>query len=372
MRAVLLFLYLLVCSVACPLRAAAFSLPETLPLDAMIGQMVMVGFRGTGDSGSAEMRAVLEDVAAGRIGGVIYFERDWQTKKHGRNIRTLKQTAKLSALLQKASPLPLFIAVDQEGGRVQRLNKTHTFPETPSAREMGEKTPEESRKTAATLGRNLKNIGINVNFAPVADIAINPSGPAIGALGRAFASTPEKAAAHAGAFMHGLTREGVIGCYKHFPGHGSSLADSHNNPTDITATWREEELLPYMDLPGDAPFMVMTGHLMQRKLDPERPASLSRNITTGLLRENLGWRGVVITDDLEMDAIALLYPEKERVRLAIDAGADIILFGNNLKHHPEQGRKIFAIIRTLVKEGSIPQERIAESWARIRALKARL
>lgn len=376
MRNILLSFYLLLFFMApalsIPGSAAASSLPETLPLNAMIGQMVMVGFRGIGDTNEPEMRTVLEDVMSGRIGGVIYFERDWQTKKRGRNIVTLEQTARLSALLQKAAPIPLFIAVDQEGGRVQRLKGDHGFPETPTAEEMGKRTPGETKKTALIMGRNLKKIGINVNFAPVADIAVNPKSPAIGGIGRAFSADPNLAANHAKAFMSGLNEAGVIGSYKHFPGHGSSVADSHKKLTDVTETWSEAELIPYKNLPQNAPFMVMTGHLMHKKLDAKYPASLSRAITAGLLREKLGWQGVVVTDDLEMDAIALFYSEKERVRLAIEAGVDIILFGNNLKHAPEQGRKIYGIIKTLVSEGTVSQERIAESWKRIRALKTHM
>lgn len=359
-----LFLFLF----AFPARTAS-SLPEILPLDAMIGQMVMVGFRGTGEENTPELRTVLDDIRNGRIGGVIYFERDWQTKKPGRNIVNLAQTARLSALLQKNAPLPLFIAVDQEGGRVRRFKAEHGFPTTPPAKQLGLGTPKETEEHALIMGRALRKLGINVNFAPVADVAVNPASPAIGGLGRAFSSDPRTAALHAGSFMAGLTRAGIIGSYKHFPGHGSSSADSHHDVTDITATWDEKELLPYANLPHNGPFMIMTGHLLHKKLDPLHPASLSRAVTNGLLRESFGWRGVVVTDDLEMEAVALLHPEKERIRLAIEAGADVILFGNNLKHHPEQGRRVHAAIRKLVDEGAVSRERIALSWSRIRALK---
>lgn len=339
----------------------------------MIGQMVMTGFRGDGTNpNDPELRAVLEDIRAGRIGGVIFFDRDRQTRKRGRNITSTKQTARLCALLQKNAPIPLFIAVDQEGGRVRRLRPEHGFPDTPSARELGGKSPEETRKTAQAMGAALKKIGINVNFAPVADVAIHPESPAIGALGRAFSGNSEEAADHAAAFMEGLAAARVIGSYKHFPGHGSAAADSHHALTDITGTWSEAELALYKRLPANGPFMVMTGHLMHKGLDAEFPASLSREITTGLLRNELGWQGVVVTDDLEMDAIDLFYSLEERIRLAIDAGVDIILLGNNLRHTPGQGRRVHAAIMELVRSGDISPERIAESWARIRTLKATL
>ncbi|CAK7070615.1 MAG: Beta-hexosaminidase [Desulfovibrio sp.] len=370
MRTVVLAFYVLVLSLVVPFQATAAPLPETLPLDAMIGQMVMVGFRGTGDENTSEMRIVLEDIRKGRIGGVIYFERDWETKKKGRNIATLAQTARLSALLQKNASIPLFIAVDQEGGRVQRLKAEHGFPATPPAAEMGLRDPKTTREFALVMGRNLKNLGINLNFAPVADVDVNPRSPAIGLLGRAFSADPQTVAAHCEAFMAGMKKAGILGSYKHFPGHGNALTDTHDKLADITETWTENELVPYTNLPSDGPFMVMAGHLVHRKFD-ERPASLSQALITGLLREKLGWQGVVVTDDLEMDGIAF-FTEEERVRLAIEAGVDIILFGNNLKHSPKQGRKIHGIIKKLVEDGVIPEKRIAESWARIRTLKARL
>lgn len=351
------------------------ALPRKLPLDAMIGQMIMVGFKGDGSNlNSPELTAILEDIRAGRIGGVIFFDRDWQTKKRGRNIVSAPQVKALSALLQKNAPMPLFIAVDQEGGRVQRLREGHGFFDTPSAAAMGKENPRTTYETARKLGTGLRNLGITVNFAPVADSATYMDGPAIGRLERAFSHNPAVTAKHAAAFAKGLADAGVASSYKHFPGHGSARADSHHKPTDITATWSEEELLPYSQehLPQGIPLMVMTGHLLHETFDPKYPATLSKSITTGLLREKLGWQGVVITDDLEMSAIHDFYGLEERVALAVNAGADIVLFGNNLQHHPEQGRRVHAAIVKLVAEGIISRERVAESWTRIRNLKKKL
>ena len=373
MKTIFLFLCLQAASLFCaatPVWATRDILPETLPLESMIGQMIMVGFRGDGsDPNSPEMRTVLADIRDGRLGGVILFERDWQTKKRGRNIRSVQQVAELCALLQKNAPIPLFIGIDQEGGRVQRFRREHGFSETPSAAYLGASDLENTHKTALTLGSALRAIGINVNFAPVADVAVHPDSPAIGALGRAFSDDVETAARHAVAFMDGQVESGIIGSYKHFPGHGSATTDTHKHLTDITETWREEELTLYKSLPPNGPFMIMTGHLIHRELDPLYPASLSKAIPTGLLREKLGWQGVVITDDLEMNASELFYSIEERVRLAIDAGVDIIMFANNLRYHPEQCRRVHAAIMEQVRMGKISPERIAESWKRIRTLK---
>jgi beta-N-acetylhexosaminidase len=336
----------------------------------MVGQMIMVGFRGDGSSpDSPEMRIALEDIRAGRIGGVIFFDRDWRTKKRGRNIASVAQLTGLCSLLQRNAPIPLFIAVDQEGGRVQRLLPGHGFAPTPTAWELGKKTPGETEKTARSMGDALRRIGINLNFAPVADVAVHPESPAIGALERAFSDDPIRAAEHAAAFMAGLSKAKIIGSYKHFPGHGSALEDSHGTLTDITETWREDELTLYAALPRNGPFMVMTGHLVHKGFDARHPASLSEKITTGLLRGRLGWQGVVVTDDLEMDAVHLFYPLEERIRLAIAAGADILLFGNNLQYRPEQGRRVHAAVMELLASGAVSPGRIAQSWGRIRALK---
>lgn len=367
------FLFLILFPLSLPAVGKAAQAPQPPGLDAMIGQMVMVGFRGTGAlPHSPELLGVLEDIRAGRIGGVILFDRDWQTKTRGRNITATGQLTELCALLQKNAPAPLFIAVDQEGGRVQRLRPDHGFAPAPSAADLGKGSRARTRETAAAMGKSLRAIGINLNFAPVADVAVDPRSPAIGALGRAFSTDAKAAAGHAAAFMAGLNQAGVIGSYKHFPGHGSAGTDSHTKLTDITGTWRDEELAPYRNLPPNGRFMIMTGHLLHAGFDPEYPASLSRAVTTGLLREKLGWRGVVITDDLEMDAVDLFYSTEDRIRLAINAGADIILFGNNLRHDPGQGRRVHAAIRRLVDSGAVPPERIAESWTRIMELKRSL
>ena len=373
-----LFLLLGVALVLTFSSATAFArkpLPRSLPLEAMIGQMLMVGFTGDGTAPkNRNLQNILEDIRAGRIGGVILFDLDWQTKKRGRNIVSTSQVKALTTLLQKNAPVPLFIAVDQEGGRVQRLREGHGFSETPSAESLGKGTSKATYQTAQKLGKGLRDLGITVNFAPVADIATTADSPAIGRLERAFGADPTTVAEHAAAFAKGLAENGVASCYKHFPGHGSARADSHHTLTDITKTWSEAELLPYTPkhLPQGIPLMVMTGHLVHAALDPEHPATLSEAVTTGLLREKLGWQGVIVTDDLEMNAVHAFYSMEKRIALAVNAGADIILFGNNLQYHPEQGRRIHAILTQLVADGIISQERIVASWQRIRHLKEQL
>uniref|UniRef100_B8DL88 beta-N-acetylhexosaminidase n=1 Tax=Nitratidesulfovibrio vulgaris (strain DSM 19637 / Miyazaki F) TaxID=883 RepID=B8DL88_NITV9 len=336
-------------------------------------------------SGTYGVNEVLDDVRAGRVGGVILFDRDVTTRSPERNIISPKQVRALSAALQAAagaSPagLPLFVAVDQEGGRVQRLKPERGFTQYPPARQLGQGTTGETRLRAVAMGRELADVGVNLNFAPVVDVDVNPDSPAIGRLGRAYGSDPRAVAAHAAAFINGMAQAGVVSCLKHFPGHGSARADSHLGVTDVSATRRPEELWPYRTLlrpAGNAwadgwGGMVMVGHLYDNRLDAAHPATLSRATIDGLLRRDMGWRGVVITDDLQMGAITDRYPLEEVVFRAVDAGADILLFGNNLSWQPDLTARVHATLTGLVQSGRISEDRIRQSYQRVTRLKGLL
>jgi beta-N-acetylhexosaminidase len=235
---------------------------------------------------------------------------------------------------------------------------------------MGRAGPAATYLRGKELGAFLVEVGINTNFAPVVDLDVNPDSPAIGRMGRAFSAEAGTVARHAAAFAEGLASANVLYCYKHFPGHGSAAEDSHAGYADITRTWKKEELDPYRRLlRKDMPGMVMVGHLLHRRLDPLRPSSLSSSTVNGLLRDELGWEGVVITDDMQMDAVLGAYSLKEAIRLALEAGVDVILTGNNLRHDPGQGRGTFDIILELVRSGAIKRQRIEEAYGRIMALK---
>lgn len=365
----LLFLALAL-ALASPARAGQDGDPD---VDAMLGQMVMVGFRGTGEAPlTPDLENLLEDIGDGKVGGVVLFEPDYTTGTR-RNIVSIEQAGRLAALLQGAAAIPLFVAVDQEGGRVRRFRPEHGFPDTPSPREMGRGTPEETRRWGALTGRHLALAGVNLDFAPTLDLDVNPDSPAIGRLGRSFSPDASAVAEHAAAFAAGLWSEGVLPCYKHFPGHGSAVDDSHHGFTDITDTWSDRELRPYRDaLAGPTPCMVMIGHLTLRHIDPAYPASLSRAIVARMLREGLGWDGVVVTDDMQMRAIGAEYGDKEALRLAVEAGVDIILVGGNLRPDPRLGRAVHGMLKELADSGAISPERIRESYGRIMALKKRM
>ena len=349
--------------------AANATVSNAVPsLDIMIGSMLMLGFRGAdlppGD-------AFLAQVRAGHVGHVILFDRDVTTGGE-RNITSPQQLRQLTATLRAASPGPLLIAVDQEGGRVRRLKPQKGFADLPSAQSMGAGQPDKTRALARQLGKELAGLGISVDLAPVADVNSNPANPAIGALERSFSPNPALVAAHAIAFGQGLAQQGVIPALKHFPGQGGAQKDSHLGLTDITRSWNAKaDLAPYTQAFAQGwPGMVMLGHLFHTGLDAKYPATLSRAVVADLLRGRMGWQGVVISDDMQMKAITDHYGMEQAVLLAVNAGVDILLFGNNLYWDENLPQKTFATLKGLVQSGRISQQRIMESWLRISNLYA--
>ncbi|MBV1765840.1 MAG: glycoside hydrolase family 3 [Pseudodesulfovibrio sp.] len=333
----------------------------------MIGQMLMAGFRGfTVD----EQSPIVRDIRERNLGGVVLFDYDVALASPNRNIDTPAQVARLTAALAGFATTPLLVAVDQEGGRVQRLKPARGFTGSPSAKELGVMDDAAIKAAGAGVGATLRQAGFNLDFAPVADVDVNPDSPAIGRLGRSFSADPARVGRCAGLFLAGLASQGVTGCLKHFPGHGSAGTDSHLGVTDVTATWTSDEMKPYrMLIEQGAARMIMTGHIFNARLDPDHPATLSHATITTLLRGELGFDGVIITDDMDMKAITERYGRDEAVRLAIEAGADILLFGNNLTYDPDVVRQTHALIKAMVRDGVISQTRIRQSHDRIMRLK---
>ncbi|SIN73336.1 glycoside hydrolase family 3 protein [Halodesulfovibrio marinisediminis] len=340
---------------------------QDISLKTMIGQMIMVGFRG---EGATAAHVLLKDIKQHQIGGVILFEKDCLRPQAVRNIVSKKQVRDLISALQDASNIPLFVAIDQEGGRVSRFKPIHGLGGTPSAQKLGELPVSESVAAGERTGAYLKDVGINMDFAPVLDVNVNPNSPVIGALERSFSDDPAKVATYGHAFAQGMAQHGIIAGYKHFPGHGSSLSDSHKGLPDITTTWSKKELLPYSDVLGKEPqHVVMVGHLYHQKLDADFPTSLSRKVVTGLLREELNYGGVVVTDDLQMRAITNEYSMDETAIKAVQAGCDILLVGNNLAYDPKIVSKLTTALMWAVHAGEISIERIRQSYDRIMNLK---
>lgn len=338
---------------------------NTDSLDLKIGQMLLIGFPGTEVD-----QKVLDEVRKGKVGSLIIFEKNIPPKN---SFVALK---KITWTYQQAAPIPLFICIDQEGGRVNRLKDKYGFPRSITAEAMGKANSLDSVRfyseaTAATLA----GLGINVNFAPVVDLASNPANPIIAKYGRAFSANEDSVSLLAKEFIRGHRKFNVLTSPKHFPGHGSSKDDTHLGIADVTNTWESRELTPYQSLIGSGYIdAIMTSHIVNKKLDPQgNPGTLSQAILTGILREKLNFDGVVFTDDMQMHAITKHYGLEEAIRLAIQAGVDIMTFSNNISGSDERTvDKVHSIIRAMVKSGVISEARIDESFDRIMKLKRQL
>ncbi len=341
-------------------------------LEQQARQMIVAGFYGTkiGDD-----PIIAEELQKG-LGGIILFDRDVATGSTLRNIESPRQVRNLIADLKKLSAQPLIVAVDQEGGRVCRLRDERGFYCMPSAQLLG--NINNTDKTAGFASRNarmLKNAGFNLDFAPVVDLNVNPDNPVIGAIGRSYSEYPATVAAQAAAFIQAHKRAGIGCCLKHFPGHGSSMGDSHKGFVDITATWSEKELEPYKILiPQGNIDAIMTAHVFNKNLDPQYPATMSKAVITGLLREQLGFEGIIFSDDMQMGAIADNYGFDTAIIQAINAGVDILILSNNspTRNDPLIISKAVEVIMTAVESGQIPQETIEQSYHRITQYKKSL
>jgi beta-N-acetylhexosaminidase len=270
---------------------------------------------------------------------------------------------------------PLLIAADNEGGQVQRLHPRLGYTAAPSHAELGSQddltlTELESRRIARTL----KEAGINWNLAPVVDVALNPENAVIVQRGRSFSALPERVTAHARAFVLGHRAENVLTSLKHYPGHGSSRDDSHLGFVDVTETAQlDAELAPYRQLIVEGlADSVMTAHVFNSRLDSKYPSTLSA-ATIGKLRGELGYDGVVVSDDLHMGAIVQHYGIEEAALMALQAGVDVLLLSNNgAKYDPEVADRVHAAILKALADGRLDPGLVEASYNRVQKLKAAL
>lgn len=351
---------------------AAASTATGIPdLEFKVAQMVMLGFRGLDLSGD---NPIVADIRERQIGGVFLFDYDVALDSPVRNIRSPQQVRALTSALQKLSRVPLLIATDEEGGAVARLDERHGFPPTVAPQTLGTANNLAATKAAAgRMARTLADNGINFNLAPVVDVNTNPDNPIIGKLKRSFSADPAIVSAHALEFVKAHHAEHVMCALKHFPGHGSSRADSHLGFVDVTTTWAQLELDPYKALlRAGAVDAIMTAHIFNAKLDPALPATLSHRVLNDMLRNGLGYDGVIISDDMDMKAISEFYGFERAVGLAVEAGVDILSFANQLVYHPDVAARAIATILNLVRAGSISPARVEQSYQRINRLKANL
>ncbi len=319
-----------------------------------IGQLFMVGFVGT--SVTPDLASFIKKY---KPGGVILFSR---------NLESLEQIVDLTNGLQACSPYsPLLISIDQEGGRVSRLPKGFTI--FPPCDLLGRcNSTELAYAAAATIAKELRAVGVNMNMAPVLDVNSNPDNPVIG--DRAFGATPDIVCELGMASAAGLQDNRVVACGKHFPGHGDTSVDSHKElPVVVASRERLEavEFPPFRRAVAQGVVSMMTAHVLYRALDPELPATLSPAIITNFLRQELQYNGVVLTDDLEMHAIIDHYGMEDAAVRAVLAGCDVLLICK------DRDREVsaFEAVEQTVEAGTISPERLDQSVARIARLKNR-
>ncbi|WP_260866127.1 beta-N-acetylhexosaminidase [Paenibacillus xylanexedens] len=325
-----------------------------LSLEEKIGQMILAGVQGTKlDDQGKKM------ISEQKVGGIIFY---------ANNVTTIEATAQFIQSIKEANrsnPVPIFLSVDQEGGKVSRM--PDSVESIPSNRTVGDTN---QAKLAETMGqllaRQVKLVGFNLDFAPVLDVNSNPKNPVIG--DRSFGSSADLVAKMGVAEMNGLRSEGVIPVVKHFPGHGDTSVDSHLDLPVVNKTLKqlaELEWIPFQAAVKEQAEAVMVAHILFPKLDPDHPASLSDVIIGEHLRGKFGYDGVVITDDLSMGAIAKNYKLNEAAITTVQAGSDILL----VAHSYESAKTIFDTLLNAVRNGKISEPRIDESVYRILSLK---
>jgi beta-N-acetylhexosaminidase len=342
-------------------------------LEKKIGSMLMVGFMGTTAYPNSQ---ICRDIHNYNLGGVILFDYNPVNHAEAKNISNPIQLAKLTKQLQNCSvDGKLLIAVDQEGGRVQRLKQKYGFyGKFPKAKDVRCMSDDKVSKLYNYMGAELSSVGINYNLAPVADLAINKRNRVIYKLGRSFGSNPNDVIRYDTIFINAMNQNGVLTALKHFPGHGSSLGDTHKGFVDVTKLWQRKELEPYRVLSRQGVIdTIMVAHVFNKRLDSKYPATLSAKTVNGLLRYQLGFDGVVITDDLQMGAITHRYGLKNTLKLAINAGDDLLLFGNQLSvKNMVSTKRLVDTIKQMVLKGDIRKETIDKSNERLDRLKQKL
>ena len=333
-----------------------------------IGEMLLVGFRGTT---LTEKSHIIRDITEYHVGNIILFEYDAPTGTRHRNIQSPTQLKQLCSDLQKYAGGNLLIGVDQEGGNVARLRTKDGFPATLSAQASAQAGEKSVVENALVIAQELSEAGINLNFAPCVDVNTNPNCPIIGKLGRSFSSDPDIVAHYASLWIGVQKKEGIVSCLKHFPGHGSASGDTHAGLVDVTKTWQDSELQPYIELINNSEVeMIMVAHVINQQLGDDLPASLSPLTVKEKLRNELGFKGVVVTDDLAMGAITKQYGFEEALKMAIQAGCDMLCLSNNgTSYDPDMVPHAVNTIIEFVNNGELSADDIHAAAQRIRALK---
>ncbi|MHA0856110.1 beta-N-acetylhexosaminidase [Paenibacillus sp. CMAA1364] len=314
---------------------------STMSIEEKIGQLVLVGMDGT--INNKDSQTFIEEY---HIGGFIFYKDNIESKEQALQLMNdLKQT-------NVVNKIPLWMSLDEEGGRVTRMPKD--FNKLPTNREIGKKNDVTlSNEIGQLLAKELKGFGLNMNFAPVLDIHSNPNNPVIG--DRSFGSKIEVVSRLGIATMQGMESEGIVPVVKHFPGHGDTSVDSHiglpvvNHSLDRL---REFELKPFQDAINQEAEVVMIAHILMPQIDQDHPASLSKIMISDILRDELGFTGVVMTDDMTMGAIVENYDLQQSSVQTILAGSNIVLVG----HDVDKGISVIQALTEAVKNGKISEK----------------
>ncbi len=336
-------------------------------LQEKIDQLFIVGFRGATFETAPEAQRMIAET---NLGGVILFDYDTPTKKYDRNIKTKSQTTALIKDLQSRAKTPLFISIDEEGGKVSRLKKVKGFVPTLSAAKLSLKTDTQVQSIAKGLGKILSSYGFNMDFAPVLDVNVNKKSPAIGLVGRSFSFFQSVVARKGIAFSKGLQQSNIIPVGKHYPGHGSAVGDTHKGFVDITKTFKQYELDPFKKACTSGIPAIMVGHLYDSSVDATYPATLSK-AHMDRLKNELGCSSqVLITDDIDMKALADQYSRHDILVNAFNAGIDIVITSNNIStYSPEEFFSDRKIVFDAVKVGEVSEIRIDEAYTKVLNLK---
>ena len=334
-------------------------------LEDLVGPLLMLGFAGA-STAAPDAPFITRALASGSIGGVCFLGHNTRSKAGIEGLTTLFR----SAPRRRAA----LIAVDQEGGAVQRLSPKSGYQDTPAAAQVADKgDPAEAVRTYEGMARMMRRAGFNLNLAPVVDLGFEKRNPIIAKYGRAYGNDGATVATYAGAFCEGHRRAGMLTALKHFPGHGSTVVDSHKAPVDLTSTWREDELEPYRKLVARGLVdIVMSGHLAHARMGGAgTPATLSRVAIEEVLRGQCGWQGVVMTDDVDMAAIRSRLAPPEAAVAALAAGNDMILMSNTAAPDNRLPERVVEAVRAALSSGRLTLGRIEQAAARIDQLAAR-
>lgn len=347
---------------------------EVVDLKEKIGQMILVGFRGTSAEPDSEIHKLVKDY---KIGGVVLYSYDVPSRDSiQRNVVSKEQLIKLNSDLQGIRSDKLIISIDEEGGLVSRLKPKNGFESHISHQHIGAiNNLDSTREWASAMAEELANLGVNMNFGPVFDLNINKESPIIGGKERSFSESADQVIANSKIFIEEHNKRKILCTPKHFPGHGSAKTDTHKGLTDVSTTWTKEELRPYEELiKAGYCDIIMTAHVYNEQLDTF-PGTLSTKIIQDILRGEMGWDKAIISDDMQMGAINNFYSFEESISKAVAAGVDILLLSNNSAqtgYDPEIAIKAIEYIAKEVEKGNISEQRIDESYQRIMDLKKKI